>query len=96
MLDSLLVPVMVTWGIVTAIFIAIVIWKSIVGFGEEDIVRIDETEAKQAAEQQVIVAKVERLAGWAKRFGVASVGFLVLAGGIWVYRAMAVFNGQAR
>jgi hypothetical protein len=96
MAGSLLIPIMTIWGIVTAVFLALVIWKSIIGFREEDIVILDEAEAKQAAEQKVVVAKIEKLAGWVKRFGFASLAFLVLAGGIWVYRAMSVFNGQAR
>lgn len=60
---------------------------------EEDIV-IPPAEERLAAEQQMIISKVERLTRWAKYFGFTSLALLVMVGGIWLYRAMLVFNGQ--
>ncbi len=94
MLNSLFVPVLTLWALVTVAFIVVVIWKSLVGFREEDVVILNPAEANKAAEQEQIVHKVEQLASWAKRFGFASLAFLVLAGGLWVYRAMMAFNGR--
>jgi type III secretory pathway lipoprotein EscJ len=81
------------WGAVTAVFVALMIWKSLVGLKEENIVVLDPAEDKQAAEQQAIVAKVQRVTAWAKGFGFASGALLLLAGSVWAYRGYLAFTG---
>ena len=48
-------------------------------------------EQQLAAEQQEIIARVERLASLAKALGIASAVLLLLAGGIWIYPGIAGF-----
>ncbi len=83
----------IAWGAVTTIFVILMIWKSLVGLREDNVVILDPAEAKLASEQQVIVAKVERVTAWAKRFGYASLGLLIWAGAIWAYRGYLAFDG---
>lgn len=83
----------VAWGSVTAVFVALMIWKSLVGMREDDVLVLDPAGERQAAEQQMIVARVERLTLWAKRFGFASIGLLLVSGCVWVYRGIQAFNG---
>ncbi|HUB80022.1 MAG TPA: hypothetical protein VMB03_14545 [Bryobacteraceae bacterium] len=91
--SSLLTPLLILWAVVTGAFITVVIWKSLVGLREDGSVILDPAEASQAAEQQAVIAKVERLGSWAKRFGFTSLTLLVLVGAIWVYRIILNFNG---
>ena len=51
----------IAWAAVTAAFIAVMIWKSFAGMKEADVVILDPAEDKQAAEQQHVIAKMERL-----------------------------------
>ena len=90
---SFLTASWIAWGAVTTVFVALMIWKSLVGMREDNIVVLDPAEARQAAEQQLIVAKVERVTAWAKRFGFASGALLVVAGSIWAYRGYQAFTG---
>ncbi len=90
---SFLTSVLVAWGAVTAVFIVLMIFKTLAGLREENVVILDPAEAKQAAEQQATTARVERLTLWAKRFGFASIALLAVSGGIWVYRGVIAFNG---
>lgn len=90
---SFLTWVWMAWGSVTVVFIALMIWKSLAGLREDNVVILDPTESRQAAEQQMITARVERLTVWAKRFGFASIALLAISGGIWVYRGVIAFNG---
>jgi len=83
----------IAWGAVTTVFVLLMIWKSLVGLREDNVVILDPNEAKQVTEQQLIVARVERVTAWAKRFGYASAALLVLAGGVWVYRGYLAFTG---
>jgi hypothetical protein len=89
---SILTLVVVLWGAATVGFVAVMIWKSFVGRREEDIVILNPAEATQFAEQQAIIAKVERLTLWAKRFGLTSLALLVAAGGILAYKAVQTFT----
>ena len=88
----LLTSVLVGWAAVTIAFIAVMIWKSFVGINEEDTLLLSEGEAKEAAEQQEIIARVERLASLAKVLGIASVVLLVVAGGVWIYPGLVGFS----
>lgn len=83
----------IAWGAVTTVFVALMIWKSLVGLREQNSVVLDPAEDRQAAEQQQIVARVQRVTAWAKGFGVASGALLIVAGGIWVYRGYLAFTG---
>ncbi len=81
----LLSSVLILWAAVTAAFVAVMIWKSFAGLKEEDSLILSEGEARDAGEQQQIIARVERLASLAKVLGIASLVLLLLAGGIWIY-----------
>ena len=92
---SVLTVSWIVWGAVTGVFVILMIWKSLVGFKEDNIVMLDAAQARQAADQQAIVAQVERVTRWAKRFGFASLALLALVGGVWAYRGYVVFtSGQ--
>jgi hypothetical protein len=88
----LLSSVLMVWAVVTAAFVAVMIWKSFVGLKEEDTLVLSAGEAKEAVQQQEIIARVERLASWAKVLGIASLVLLLLAGGIWIYPGIVAFN----
>ena len=89
---SLITSLLLLWAAVTAIFVTVMIWKSLVGLKEEDVVILDPAEASQAAEQQQIIARVERLTMWAKRFGLASLALLLVTGTLWMYQGFVAFN----
>lgn len=83
----------IAWGAVTAVFVVLMIWKSLVGLREDNVVILNPAEARQASDQQVIVAKVQRVTAWAKGFGYLSLALLLVAGGILAYRGYQAFNG---
>ena len=94
MLDgALLTWLWIVWAAITVAFIAVMIWKSIVGLREEDVVILDPAEDNLAAEQRETVAKVLRLVSWAKGFGFASLGILLLACGVSLVQALHGFGG---
>jgi len=88
----ILSSVLIVWAVVTVAFAAVMIWKSVAGLKEEDTLILSAGEAKEAVEQQEIIARVERLASLAKVLGIASLVLLLLAGGIWIYPGIAGFT----
>lgn len=84
----------IAWGAVTTVFVLLMIWKSLVGLREDNMVILDPNESKQVTEQQAIIARVQRLTAWAKGFGYTSAALLIVAGGVWVYRGYLAFTGR--
>ncbi len=94
MLDGSLVSwLWILWAAITVAFVAVMIWKSIVGLKEEDVVILDPAEDNLANEQRETVARVQKLGTWAKGFGFAALGALVLACGASLVRALNAFGG---
>ncbi|MFN8009393.1 MAG: hypothetical protein U0V70_20655 [Terriglobia bacterium] len=79
---------LILWGAITAAFIGLMIWKSLVGMREEDQIFLDDAEAGFAKEQREIIDKVRRITTYAKGFGFTSAGLLLIIAGIWVYRGL--------
>jgi hypothetical protein len=90
---SFLTVTWIVWGSVTAVFVALMIWKSLAGMREDNNLVLDPALNRQAAEKEVAASRVERLTTWAKWFGFASAALLMVTGGIWVYRGLIAFNG---
>ncbi len=92
-MGSMLTGLWVLWAAITLAFIVVMIWKSLVGLKEEDVVILDPAEDSLASEQKITVARVERLALWAKGFGFTSLAVLILTCGLSLYRALHAMGG---
>ncbi len=87
----LLQTLLITWGVITAVFIILMIWRSMVAYGEEDILFLDPVEDKQATEQKKVVTRVVVLTRYAKITGILSAILLLAVFGVWIYRGIATF-----
>ena len=81
---SFLTFIWIALGEVTAVFVVLMIWKSVTGVPEENFVILDAAQMRPVSQHQAIAARVERLARLAKYCGYASLGLLVISGGVWV------------
>ena len=58
----------IAWGVVTTVFIGLLIWRSLLASHEDDQIFLDAAEAHMAREQQELIAKIRSLsrplAGW--------------------------------
>jgi hypothetical protein len=92
MLDpSSLTTLWVIWGAVTAVFLALFLYRSLIGMKEEDQIFLDPAEASLEQEQQAIVRRVERLTPYLRGFGIASAALLIVILGLWTYPALKEF-----
>jgi hypothetical protein len=89
MLSSLIRPLLILWGAVTAAFLAVVAWKSLVGARETDVVIADPLEDRQAEQQKMVISQVQTLLMWAKGLGIASLALLLIVGGISIYVSLS-------
>ena len=80
---------LVAWGVVTCVFIGLMIYRSLIGMREEDQLYLGSSVLE--AQQKEIVAKLDRIAPYLKGFGWTSAGLLLLIAGFWVYQGITRF-----
>ena len=80
----------VIWGVVTAIFLILVAWRSVLSSHEDDQIFIDAAQEHMAREQRELVAKIESLSKPLMASGITS-GVLLLIAGIFVYHGLKNF-----
>jgi len=82
---------LVAWGIVTAIFLVLLIWRSLLESHEDDQLFIDAAEEHMAKEQRDLVAKINTLSRPIMASGVAAGGLLLVIAGLWLYTGLRNF-----
>jgi hypothetical protein len=81
----------VVWGVVTAIFLILVAWRSVLASHEDDQIFIDAAQEHMAREQRELVAKIESLSKPLMASGITSGVLLLLIAGIFVYHGLKNF-----
>ncbi len=84
--------VLFAWGAVTAAFVLLMIYRSLITMREDDQLFLDSVQKAAAAEQQEIQSKLKRLGPYTTGLGVASACLGAGVVGLWVYEAMTRFN----
>ncbi len=79
---------LIAWGIATAIFVVLFIWRSVLSSHEDDQIFLDAAEEHMAREQRELVAKITALSRPLLITGVLSGALLLLAGGLWIYEGL--------
>jgi hypothetical protein len=82
---------LITWGIVTAIFLALVAWRSVLTSHEDDQIFIDASEELMAKEQRELVSKINSLSKPILTSGITSGVLLLLIAGLFVYQGLKNF-----
>ncbi len=85
---SLLFILLIVWSVITAAFILLMIYRSVISLHEEDQLFLDKAEAQMEREQQEVHQKLARTLPYFKYLGVSSAALLVIIFGIWVYQGM--------
>jgi hypothetical protein len=82
---------LIAWGIVTAIFLALVAWRSVLSSHEDDQIFLDAAEEHMAREQRELVGKINSLSRPILTSGITSGVLLLLLAGIFVYHGLKNF-----
>jgi hypothetical protein len=90
---SFLALIWIAWGGVTAVFVVLMIWKSVIGVPADSIVILGAAQREAENSQRAPVARVERLTRLSKYCGFASLVLLLIGGGVWVYRGIVAVSG---
>ncbi len=82
---------LIVWGVVTAIFLALVAWRSVLTSHEDDQIFLDSSEDLMAKEQKEFVSKINSLSKPILTSGITSGVLLLLIAGIFVYHGLKNF-----
>lgn len=82
---------LIIWGVVTAVFIALIAWRSVLSSHEDDQIFLDSAEDHMAREQRDLVAKINGLSRPILTSGITSGVLLLVIAGIFVYRGLKNF-----
>ena len=81
----------IVWGVVTAVFLALLLWRSILTTHEDDQLCIDAAGEHIAQEQRELFAKITRLSKPITTSGIAAGVLLLLIAGLWLYQGLKSF-----
>jgi hypothetical protein len=91
LLPMLLSSLVVTWGVVTAALIALLIYRGTLSVREDDQIFISPSEQLLFQEQQATFAKISRLRGPIIGLAVVSGALLLGSVGVWIYQGFLNF-----
>lgn len=82
---------LIVWGVVTAIFLLLIAWRSVLASHEDDQIFIDAAEDHMAREQRELIVKINSLSRPILTSGITSGVLLLLIAGIFVYHGLKNF-----
>jgi hypothetical protein len=86
-----LLYLLIAWGVVTAIFLALIAWRSVLSSHEDDQIFIDAAGEHMAREQRELITKINKLSPPILTSGITSGVLLLLMVGIFVYQGLKNF-----
>jgi hypothetical protein len=86
-----LMYLLIVWGVVTAVFLLLVAWRSVLSSHEDDQIFIDAAEEHMAREQRELIKKIESLSRPVMMSGITSGVLLLVIAGMFVYNGLKNF-----
>jgi hypothetical protein len=81
----------IVWAVITAVFIGLLIWRSLLASHEDDQIFLDAAQEHMAREQRELVAKISSLSRPIATSGIAAVTLLLVIVGMWLYEGLKSF-----
>ena len=82
---------MSSWGVITVVLVALVVYRGTLSSREDDQIFIDAAEQHHYQEQLVIIARISRLTRPIIALGILSGALLLASVGVWVYQGFKSF-----
>lgn len=79
---------LIAWGILTAILIILMIYKSTLTMHEDDSIFLNESESHMEKEQVEILAKMNKLTPMIKVLGALSGAMILVIAGLFIYQGL--------
>jgi len=86
-----LLYLLILWGVVTAVFLLLIAWRSVLSSHEDDQIFIDAAQDHMAREQRELIQKIESLGKPLMMSGITSGVLLLVIAGMFVYHGLKNF-----
>jgi len=85
---SLLNILLIVWGVLTAVLVILLIYRSTLTMREDDQLFLDQSESHMEKEQQELIARVQKVNVPVRILGGASGLLILVIAGMWVYEGL--------
>jgi hypothetical protein len=85
---SLLAWVLIVWGVLTALLILILIYRSTLTRQEDEQLYLTESQSHMQKEQMALQKRVSQINPWVRILSVASGVLILLVAGMWIYQGL--------
>ena len=86
-----ILSLLIAWGVVTAIFLILLIWRNLLESHEDDQLFLDAAEEHMAQEQRALVQKINTLSRPIMMTGILAGVLLLTTAGLWLYEGLKHF-----
>ena len=80
---------LVAWGILTAILVVLLIYKSTLSMHEDDSIFLHETESQMHKDQVEVLAKMKKIQPIVKVLGALSGAMILVIAGLFIYQGLS-------
>ena len=87
---SPLVGLLIAWGVLTAILIILLIYKSTLTIHEDDSIYLNASESHMEREQMEILAKMNKITPIVKVLGALSGAMILVIAGLFIYQGLTM------
>ena len=81
---------LVAWGILTAILVVLMIYKSTLTMHEDDSIFLNETESQMQKDQTEVLAKMRKVTPIVKVLGALSGVMILVIAGLFIYQGLNI------
>lgn len=86
-----LLYLLIAWGVVTAIFLILIAWRSVLSSHEDDQIFIGAGQNQMAIEQRELIKRINVLSKPILTSGIASGVLLLVIAGLFIYQGLKNF-----
>jgi hypothetical protein len=94
-MESTLTPpifyLLIVWGVVAAVWLSLLLWRSLLASHEDDQIFIGGTQEHLAREQRELITKINTLSKPIMTSGIATGALLLVIAGLWLYEGLKHF-----
>jgi hypothetical protein len=88
-MSSTLTSLLILWGVLTAVLVILLIYRSTLAMREDDQLFLNDSESHMQLEQQQVIARLNKVNLPVRILGGASGLLILVIAGIWIYEGLS-------